>query len=96
MYYSFLRVASVLCSVLMGAGIAQAENWYARLNGGIGTGPSAETYLSSIDGNLKTETEIGFVVAGAIGWQATESFSVEGEMSYRRNGLDEVSYRVDV
>ena len=93
MHYSFLRIAGVLCCVFMGTGVAQAENWYATLHGGMGIGPTAEGYDSFYDVGLKTEAEMGFVVAGVIGWQATKSFSVEGEVSYRRNGLNEISYR---
>ena len=45
-----VRSVLVLSLLFMNVGIAQAGNWYASLQGGVGTGPESEAEVEDILG----------------------------------------------
>ncbi len=85
----FIRIA-MMTVLLMGlfatAAWASDGHWYAGLKGGIGGGADAE------DPGNTTDTKVGPAILGAVGY-AFKSFRVEGEVSWRKNDFEDVSFQ---
>jgi len=70
---------------------AQAEDFYGKVFGGVGFEQDqdfsgAVTGVDSGAGTLETDT--GYVVGGAIGYNIIDNISVEAEIAYRANEIE--------
>lgn len=84
--------AAALALVLSSA--QAAEGPYVSLQGGASFLSDADNVGAGL--NLESSFEMGFVLAGAVGYDIRNSgIRVEGEVSYRRNGLDKLTLTDD-
>ena len=87
---------SVLVAGIVALAALQASNavaqWY--VSGNIGTSILADSDVSAVDStgsfNGDFSTDPGVAVMGAVGY-ALKNLRIEGEISYRHNGLDELT-----
>lgn len=84
------RAAATLIPALMfiaATANAQESRWYAA--GNVGIGNLSSTSLSFSDGATRSSDSVSFdafFTGGAtLGYQITDRFSLEGELTYRRN-----------
>ncbi len=74
--------------LLLSAGVAQAEGFYASGYGGLNL-----ALISDVDDSRQGIDEIsydpGFVVGGTFGYKFSFQMRLEGDLSYRRNQVDE-------
>jgi opacity protein-like surface antigen len=89
-----------LCAAFAGASIlafttssSAADSWY--VSGGAGLSMLADSEITSTEGadsaSGKISHDNGFAMMGAIG-KTFGDFRLEGELSYRKNDLDTISY----
>ncbi len=69
------------------AGTAQAEAWY--VSGGLGLNLTHEGDANG--GNDSITYDLGYGLLAAVGFKAANGLRVEGEWSYRKNDVDEIS-----
>ena len=84
--HAFLRGVVLVTVLVLSQGMAHAENWYATLSGGFGSGPEASTSVPGY--SVSTDAEVGYAVMGAVGYRLSPNIRVEGEVSWRSNALD--------
>jgi len=85
-------VIATVAVLLAGAGGAAAQSYYAGAYGGANFGHDSDVSISSLPGvPFTVTTDTGYAVGGFVGYDFGGSFRVEGELAYRRNGLDEQS-----
>ena len=83
--------AAVFAAVLLvAAGDASAQSFYAGAYGGVNYGHESDVSVDGVSG-YNIDTDIGYTVGGFVGYDFGNSFRLEGELSYRRNGLDSFS-----
>jgi opacity protein-like surface antigen len=89
---TFRTAIAALAVLLAGAGAAAAQSYYAGAYGGANIGHESDVSISSLPGiPFTVTTDTGYAVGGFVGYDFGGSFRVEGELAYRRNGLDEQS-----
>ena len=86
-YRTVIIAAAVL---LAGAGGASAQSFYVGAYGGVNYGHESDVLVDGI-GGASIATDIGYAAGGFVGYDFGNSFRVEGELAYRRNGLDAMS-----
>jgi len=80
-----LGVLAVISFVLV-APAANAETWYIGGLGGVNI-----THGGGVNGSgLKAEYDLGLILGGYAGFYVKDNIRLEGELSYRTNGLDTV------
>lgn len=85
-------VFAAITVLLAGTGSGVAQNYYAGAYGGANFGHDADTTFSSVPGvTFAASTNVGYALGAFVGYDLGNGFRVEGELSYRRNGLDELS-----
>jgi len=83
---------AALVVLLAGGGTAAAQSFYAGAYGGVGIPHDSDTSVSSAPGvPITTSGDIGYAVGVFTGYEFGNGFRAEGELAYRRNGLDEQS-----
>jgi opacity protein-like surface antigen len=80
------RISIVICAAALSClgSAAQAQNWYAS-----GLGGANYTLDGSIN-NERSDFDLGYAVGGSLGYKLTKALWVEGEISYRKNGIDQI------
>ncbi len=91
-----MKTCKILISalaVLLGAtGVAAAQSFYIGAHGGVGIPHDSDATSSGAPGvPITVSSNIGYAVGGFVGYDFGTGFRVEGELAYRRNGLDEQS-----
>lgn len=75
-----------------GTGLAGAQNFYFGGLGGASIPHDSDTTISGLPGiTINVASDVGYVVGGFVGYDFAGGFRLEGELVYRRNGLDEQS-----
>ncbi len=98
MLRSLFILISALIMGISSAGLVFADRGFyiggrgdvSFLNGADTKGPSGD-YPTPLD--LTADTKTGFAVRGAVGYAFHNNFRLEGEVGYRRNGLDSINVR---
>ena len=70
---------------------AHAEDFYAKLFGGVGFEQDQDFtgLISGVDTGAGTlETDTGYVVGGAVGYNVIDNFAIEAEIAYRANEIE--------
>lgn len=84
-------VTAALAVLLAGTGGAAAQSYYAGAYGGVGIAHDSDTTISGVPVTITTSSDIGYAVGGFVGYDFAGPFRAEGELAYRRNGLDKQS-----
>lgn len=85
-------VIATVAVLLVGAGGAAAQSYYAGVYGGVNISHETDLSSSSMPGiPISVTTNTGYAIGGFAGYDFGSGFRVEGELAYRRNGLDEQS-----
>lgn len=88
--YRVLAAAAVLAAGIGGlASPASAEGMYASIALGGGMVSDADNTGTAL--NIESEFEMGFTGLAAVGYGFDNGFAVEGELSYRGNGVDQLT-----
>ncbi len=83
---------AALAILLAGATGAAAQSYYAGAYGGANIGHDADTSFSTVPGvTFEVSTDVGYALGAFVGYELGNGFRVEGELAYRRNGLDKLS-----
>ena len=83
---------SFVAVLLSAAGGAAAQSFYAGAYGGANFGHDSDVSISSLPGiPFTVTTDTGYAVGGFVGYDFVGPFRAEGELAYRRNGLDKQS-----
>ena len=98
MFRSLFILISALIMGISSAGLVFADRGFyiggrgdvSFLNSADTKGPSGN-YPTPLD--LTADTKTGFAVRGAVGYAFHNNFRLEGEVGYRRNGLDSINVR---
>ena len=75
--------------------MAASPGWYVSLFGGASFLEDVETeyvYNGTPDFGNEAETDVGFIVGGAIGAHLTDNIRVELEVAYSENDVDKLKY----
>ncbi len=73
---------------LAAAAPAQAQGWYAGIQGGVTFAQDADNESGGV--NVESTQDTGFNIGGMVGYDLGNSFRVEGELTYRQNDIDEL------
>lgn len=90
--FAYRAAAALVPAMFLAAAAANAQEnrWYAT--GNIGLGNLSSTTLTYSDGtNSSSDTaefDASFVGGATLGYRLTDRFSIEGELTYRRNEFD--------
>jgi opacity protein-like surface antigen len=90
----FLGLSGTLLIGAFAAPATAADGWYASGNVGFSTAEESSTTDTFPTGNITADIKhnLGYGISGAVG-HATGPFRIEGELSYRKNDLDEVDIK---
>lgn len=84
-----LLISAVAVLLACGGGAA-AQSYYAGAYGGANLAHDADASVSSAPGTPITAVyNAGYAIGGFVGYDFGDGKRVEGELSYRRNGIDE-------
>jgi opacity protein-like surface antigen len=86
-YRTFIAAAAVL---LAGAGGASAQSFYAGAYGGGNFAHESDVTINGVSGTT-VSMNTGYAAGGFAGYDFGNGFRLEGELAYRKNGLDELS-----
>ncbi len=80
----------VLMAAMTGAAQAEEPKMYLKLFGGANWSPDL-----SLNG-VKRQTDTGYNLGAALGWNLTPNFALEGELFYDRSGYKTVAPAADI
>jgi len=88
MFRNYVFALMMICVPALGYSL-DLSNWYVR-------GLVGYNHLSLEEiPEARIDTKAGYVVGGALGYQFTNTFRLEGELSYRNNDLDKLIVKGD-